>query len=140
MLVRTVVKLSLFYSPSTSVNSVPHFQSVLCLLTEMNAVLSFGFCMKWIPCSLTVIYYDFSFVADRNVSVLMDLELMATENLKRIAARHNFTFITTTLRGGQLGLIGKNIIVHFLLLGIHVVIFLHVPVSGCLRCSLRVSV
>ena len=47
-------------------------------------------------------------VADRNVSVVMDLELMATENLKRIAARHNFTFITTTLRGIQLGLSGEG--------------------------------
>lgn len=43
-----------------------------------------------------------------NVSVLVDLELIATTNLQHIAARHNFTFITATLPGHQLGLTGKR--------------------------------
>ncbi|XP_076472938.1 transmembrane protein 248-like [Babylonia areolata] len=43
-----------------------------------------------------------------NVSVLMDLELMPTPNLQRVAARHNFTFITATLLGHQLQLTGSR--------------------------------
>ncbi|KAL8577459.1 hypothetical protein ACOMHN_021911 [Nucella lapillus] len=43
-----------------------------------------------------------------NVSLLVDLELMATTNLQRIAGRHDFTFISATLPGHQLGLTGNR--------------------------------
>ncbi|KAK7088185.1 transmembrane protein 248-like isoform X2 [Littorina saxatilis] len=43
-----------------------------------------------------------------NVTAMMDLELMPTPTLQRIASKHNFTFITTTLTGAQLGLYGDR--------------------------------
>lgn len=43
-----------------------------------------------------------------NVSVLIDLELMPTSHFLLVSSRNNFTFITTTLRGSQLGLTGGH--------------------------------